>query len=220
VVTDEEERAVPYAELPYVTPLVPAYRETEVIQRCLRSRRDRVIRPIGGSEAPARTGRPRTPSIAIGDMERAITLKGSWCPSRYTAQAKGPDYACRCARGRSGDDLRTSKISRSLQLRRAAVRPRSSRVRVRRCMDKLSYRKSGRTSSPDAFTQVRPCGSLCSYPASLPPCSDPLGGTSNHFRGRSLRTSGNGIRTTSPKTHDLGIDFASDGFHRAHTWNR
>jgi cellulose synthase/poly-beta-1,6-N-acetylglucosamine synthase-like glycosyltransferase len=214
VVTDEEARAVPAAELPYYTVLVPAYRETEVIQRLLEK--------LGGIEYP--TDRLDVKILleaddhetidAIGDVETGDHIEVVLVPpADPRTKPKALNYGLSLARGEVVTIYDVEDQPDPLQLRRAAVALGRLGPEVACLQAKLSYRNVGQNLITRWFTLEYAMWFSLLLPGLVSLHAPiPLGGTSNHFRREILEDIGAWDPHNVTEDADLGIRFAREGF--------
>ncbi len=213
-VSDEEARAVPDAELPVYTVLVPAYREPAVIGL--------LVQHLGALEYP----REKLEVILLLEEDDRETieaaeasLNGSWAQIMVVpeSQPKTKPKACNAGLERATGEFVTiydaEDIPDPLQLRRAVVALRrlgSSYV----CLQaELGYFNvdQNRITKWFALEYATWFRSLLPGLVALR-MPIPLGGTSNHFRAAELRELGAWDPYNVTEDADLGIRLARSGY--------
>jgi cellulose synthase/poly-beta-1,6-N-acetylglucosamine synthase-like glycosyltransferase len=214
VVSDEEARAVPDDELPSYTILVPAYRETEVIQRLLEK--------LGHIEYPAHLldvkllleADDRETIDAIGDVELGDHVEVVLVPpAEPRTKPKALNYGLSLARGEVVTIYDVEDQPDPLQLRRAAVALARLGPEVACLQAKLSYRNVGQNLITRWFTLEYAMWFSLLLPGLVSLHAPiPLGGTSNHFRRGILEDIGAWDPHNVTEDADLGMRFAREGF--------
>ncbi len=212
-VTDEEARAVPDAELPVYTVLVPAYREPDVIGLLLEqltaleypvSRLDiKLLLEADDREtiAAARAAGP-------GPHVEIVLVP----PAPPRTKPKACNYGLQFARGELVTIYDAEDRPEPLQLRRAVVALRRLGPSVVCLQAELGYFNSGQNRITRWFTidYATWFRSLLPGLAALR-MPIPLGGTSNHFRTEALREVGAWDPFNVTEDADLGIRLARLG---------
>jgi len=214
VISDAEARAIPDAELPHYTILVPAYREPEVIGPLLDSL-SRIEYPTdrlhvqllfeaddGETIAAARKAAP-------GSCVEMVLVP----PSEPRTKPKACNVGLARACGRFITIYDAEDRPDPLQLRRAVVAFRQLPEQVACLQAKLSYHNADQNLLTRWFTaeyalwfgQLLPA--LVSRDAPLP-----LGGTSNHFRRKVLVELGGWDAFNVTEDADLGIRLHRRGY--------
>jgi len=214
VVTDEEARAVPDAELPTYTVMIPAYREPEVINNLVAS--------IARLEYPV--NRLQVLVLVEADDEETIEAvrdqdPGSQFvlvlvpPAEPRTKPKALNFGLSLARGELVAVYDAEDEPDPLQLRRAAVALRRLGPTVGCVQAKLSYNNPDQNLITRWFTIEYAMWfsfflpGLASMRAPIP-----LGGTSNHFRRLALRALGGWDPYNVTEDADLGIRMFREGY--------
>jgi len=214
IVTDEEARAVPDESLPTYTVLIPAYREPEVINRLLASIA-RLEYPVNRLEVLILAEADDSETIeAVRDTDpgRQFTLV-LVPPAEPRTKPKALNFGLTLARGELVAVYDVEDEPDPLQLRRAAVALRRLGPNVGCVQAKLSYNNPDQNLITKWFTIEYAMWfsfflpGLASMKAPIP-----LGGTSNHFRRRALRSLGGWDPYNVTEDADLGIRMFREGY--------
>jgi cellulose synthase/poly-beta-1,6-N-acetylglucosamine synthase-like glycosyltransferase len=216
IVTDEEARAVPDADLPTYTVMIPAYREPEVINNLVAS--------IGRLEYPV--DRLQVLVLVEADDDETIDAVRDWDPgpqfslvlvppAEPRTKPKALNYGLTLARGELVAVYDAEDEPDPLQLRRAAVA--LGRLGTRgglSCRPNFHTTIRIRTSSPNGSRSSTRCGTRSSCPDWRPLTGSrcPWAGTSNHFRRLALRSLGGWDPYNVTEDADLGIRMFREGY--------
>src|ERR1700688_1135464 len=214
VVTDEEARSIPDAELPSYTVLIPVFHEAEVINLLVAS--------IGRLEYPV--DRLEVLILAEADDHETINAIRQQDPGAHfqivfvppaepRTKPKALNFGLTLARGQLIAVYDAEDDPEPLQLRRAVVAMRRLGPEVGCLQAKLSY------NNPDQnlITRWFPLEYAMWFTFFLPGLASmrapiPLGGTSNHFRRGVLRALGGWDPYNVTEDADLGVRMYREGY--------
>ena len=214
VVTDEEARAVPDAELPTYTVLIPAYHEPEVINHLMASIA-RMEYPASRLEVLVLVEEDDDDTLdAVRDADPGQQFKLVLVPpAEPRTKPKALNFGLTLARGELVAIYDAEDEPDPLQLRRAAVALGRLGPDVGCVQSKLSYNNPEQNVITRWFTIEYAMWfsfflpGLASMEAPIP-----LGGTSNHFRRMALRALGGWDPFNVTEDADLGIRMFREGF--------
>ena len=214
LVTDEEARAVPDAELPIYTVMIPAYREPEVINELIQrvsqfeyppDRLDVKLLIEADDELTIQAIREAMP----GDQFELVLVP----PAEPRTKPKALNYGLTLARGEFVAIFDAEDEPEPLQLRRAVVALRRLGPDVACVQAKLTYHNPMQNMITKWFTIEYALWfsfflpGLASMHAPIP-----LGGTSNHFRRVALQALGAWDPFNVTEDADLGIRMFREGY--------
>ena len=214
VVTDDEARAVPDAELPTYTVLVPAYHEADVV-RHLVANIGRLDYPVDRLEVLLLVEGDDTETIdAIRDENPGGQFQLVFVPpAEPRTKPKALNFGLTMARGELVAVYDAEDEPDPLQLRRAAVALGRLGPDVGCLQAKLSYNNPDQNLITRWFTIEYAMWfsfflpGLASMDAPIP-----LGGTSNHFRRLVLRSLGGWDPYNVTEDADLGVRICREGY--------
>jgi len=214
IVTDAEARAVPEAELPTYTVLVPAYHEAEVV-RHLVAHIGRLEYPVDRLEVLLLVEADDVETIdAICDEDPGPQFQLVMVPpAEPRTKPKALNFGLTLARGELVAVYDAEDEPDPLQLRKAAVALQRLGPETGCVQAKLSYHNPGQNLITRWFTIEYAMWfnfflpGLASVGAPIP-----LGGTSNHFRRSVLRSMGGWDPYNVTEDADLGIRMAREGY--------
>ena len=212
-VTDEEAMAIPDAELPTFTILVPLYKEPEVLPILVAALR-RLAYPISKLDIKLVLEEDDTSTI---EAARALKLEGVFefvlvPPSQPRTKPKACNYALQLARGEYCVIFDAEDKPEPLQLRRVVVAFRRGDPRLVCVQARLNYFNA----SENTLTRLFALDYALWFDFCLPALDHigmpiPLGGTSNHFRTQTLRDLGAWDPFNVTEDADLGIRISQKG---------
>jgi cellulose synthase/poly-beta-1,6-N-acetylglucosamine synthase-like glycosyltransferase len=213
-VTDEEARAVPDADLPVYTILVPAYREPEVIHRLLQNLdqleypRDRLDLKLLLEEDDFET------IEALQHLEPGEHIQVVLVPAAQPrTKPKALNYGLSLARGDIVTIYDVEDRPEPLQLRRAVAALARADPEVVCLQAKLSYANVDQNLITQWFTIEYDMWFSLFLPGMVQlDAPVPLGGTSNHFRREVLEELGAWDPHNVTEDADLGIRLARRGY--------
>jgi cellulose synthase/poly-beta-1,6-N-acetylglucosamine synthase-like glycosyltransferase len=214
VVSDEEARSIPDDDLPVYTVLVPAYREPAVIAA--------LIKRLGDLEYPTDKLDIRL-LLEQDDTETIVAAEATHPGPQFTivrvphSEPKTKPKACNIglehARGTYVTIYDAEDRPEPLQLRRAVFGFRELPSRVACLQAKLSYYNAEQNLLTAWFTIEYAMWFSFLLPGLVSQRGPlPLGGTSNHFRGKVLREVGGWDPYNVTEDADLGIRLARRGY--------
>jgi cellulose synthase/poly-beta-1,6-N-acetylglucosamine synthase-like glycosyltransferase len=215
-VTDEEARAVPDADLPHYTVLVPAYREPEVI-RVLLHNLDQLEYPRDRLDLKLLLEEDDFETIdALTDVELGEHIEVVLVPAAQPrTKPKALNYGLSLARGDVVTIYDAEDRPEPLQLRRAVVALAQADPDVVCLQAKLSYANVNQNLITQWFTIEYDMWFSLFLPGMVQLGAPlPLGGTSNHFRRAALEELGAWDPHNVTEDADLGIRMARQG-HRS-----
>jgi cellulose synthase/poly-beta-1,6-N-acetylglucosamine synthase-like glycosyltransferase len=214
VVSDEEARAVPDAELPVYTVLVPAYREPEVLALLLEK--------LGLLEYPSERldvkvlleADDRETIDAIGNVEVGDHVEVVLVPPAHPrTKPKALNFGLSLARGELVTIYDAEDQPDPLQLRRAVVTLGRLGPDVACLQAKLAYRNVEQNLITRWFALEYAMWFSLLLPGLVSLRAPvPLGGTSNHFRRNVLEAIGAWDPHNVTEDADLGIRYEREGF--------
>ena len=214
VITDDEARAIPDDRLPVYTVLVPAYREPSVIAA--------LIGHLSELEYPAEKLDIRL--LLEGDDVETLAAAVAARPgpqftivpvphSEPKTKPKACNYGLRAARGDYVTIYDAEDLPEPLQLRRSVAAFGRLGPSVACLQAKLSYHNGEQNLLTSWFTIEYAMWFSFLLPGLVAQRGPlPLGGTSNHFRGKVLRSVGGWDPYNVTEDADLGIRLARRGY--------
>jgi len=217
VISDEEARAVPDAELPYYTILVPAYNEPEVVADLLGA--------MAAMEYPPE--RLQVLLLLEADDEVTITAAQSCAdsasitivlvpPAEPRTKPKACNYGLEFATGDIVTIYDAEDLPEPLQLRRVAAAFRQLPDNIACVQAKLAYHNGHQNLLTGWFTAEYGLWFGYLLPGMMSSNSPiPLGGTSNHLRRDVLDRIGAWDPFNVTEDADLGLRIAASGYQTA-----
>lgn len=217
IVTDEEARAVPDADLPTYTVLVPAYDEPEVVAN--------LIRAIEGLEYPpdklqvlllleADDEATITAAKAISESDTITTLLVP--PAQPRTKPKACNFGLFYSTGEIVTIYDAEDLPEPLQLRRVAVAFARLTDDVACVQAELAYHNGNQNMLTGWFTAEYALWFGFLLPGFMRRNSPiPLGGTSNHLRRSVLDEIGSWDPFNVTEDADLGLRIAASGYRTA-----
>ena len=217
VISDEEARAVPDAELPYYTILVPAYNEPEVVADLLGA--------MAAMEYPPE--RLQVLLLLEADDEVTITAAQSCTdsesltivlvpPAEPRTKPKACNYGLEFATGDIVTIYDAEDLPEPLQLRRVAAAFRQLPDNIACVQAKLAYHNGHQNLLTGWFTAEYGLWFGYLLPGMMSSNSPiPLGGTSNHLRRDVLDRIGAWDPFNVTEDADLGLRIAASGYQTA-----
>jgi cellulose synthase/poly-beta-1,6-N-acetylglucosamine synthase-like glycosyltransferase len=213
-VHDATARAVPDAELPVYTLLVPAYREPEVIEGLVaaldrleypRDRLDVMLLVEADDEPTLRAAE----AVVVGEHMQVVVLP----EGEPRTKPRALDYGLQFARGELLAIYDAEDHPEALQLRRAAVAFSRSGDRVGCLQARLGFYSGVHNLLTRWFTTEYATWFTLFLPGLVGSGAPvPLGGTSNHFRVRAIREVGGWDAWNVTEDADLGIRLQRRGW--------
>jgi cellulose synthase/poly-beta-1,6-N-acetylglucosamine synthase-like glycosyltransferase len=214
VISDDEARAVPDDLLPVYTVLVPMYREASVVGALI-ARLSELEYPVGKLDIRLVLERDDRDTIAAATAARPgpqFTIVR--VPhSEPKTKPKACNYGLRGARGEYVTIYDAEDRPEPLQLRRSVVAFGRLGEEVACLQAKLSYHNAEQNLLTSWFTIEYAMWFSFLLPGLVAQRGPlPLGGTSNHFRGRILKDIGGWDPYNVTEDADLGIRLARRGY--------
>ena len=214
IVSDEEARSIADEELPTYSVLIPAYREQDVVRRLVATI-GRMEYPVDRVEVLLLVEEDDVETIeAVGDVDPGPQFHLVLVPpSEPRTKPKALNYGLTLARGELVTVYDAEDEPDPLQLRRAAVALMRLGPDVGCVQAKLSYNNPEQNIITRWFTIEYAMWFSFFLPGlAAMRAPIPLGGTSNHFRRRVLRSMGGWDPYNVTEDADLGIRLAREGF--------